>query len=1091
MSATDLDSGVNRLLYYTITKGNKDGIFVIKSNNGLITLGNKSLASAGQDNFALTVEAADEKDRSKRDEATLLINVFPPDGPPRYPDPSLSFDIQEGIPAGRKMVSVAAATTEYVIYTILSGNEDGVIQIDPFSGDLVTAQELDYEKATRYELRVMARDIKGRKAEVKVTINVQDINDNSPFFIDSVEGKIDRRVEAGVHAGDEVTQIEAYDLDNESSMTYKLSSEAEAYFSINDQGILRAKRTLDSSIPGKRSIEPLSTMNFNVEATDGASPPNSITTPVRLAFAKHQAGQNALSVRVREDMPIGKVFALTPRYIPGGKLSILYPEKTPFVVDQEGGIQLATSLDFETQAVYTLTVREEGFTSTGPIVNDINFEISVVDVNDNDPRFEIRQRHGTVNGNSRAGAAALQLQVSDADTGANGLAGYQLVTGDAPFGIDPLDDILEVDGPLTKSQYDLEIVPFDYGIPRRQNSPIKVRLDVGQLPPRFIDFHDDGYRFEVPEDAKGGAVIGKIQAISLSGSRVGYKIVDGNSDNRFRIRGDGEIKVNFLLDYETQATEYEMQVEAIEMIPLGLASEISVKVVVLNANDHYPEFEQGSYTETVPEDIALGSSILTVAATDCDCSQNCKCSAGQLIYSVKDTEYFAVDPDTGVLSPARSLDYESQTTHVFQVHASDSLRNKTNVALAYVKIEVTNVNDNQPRFAHFEYRFTVDEDAQVGIGLAAVEAQDADHDKITYSIVSGSGPFQINSNTGVISLKQSLPSSPWEYTFTIRGADPSGAFSDAKVIMYIRDKNNNRPEFETCEDSTVTENLPAGQLVTTIVATDKDRGINGEVEYSLAYGDQYFEIDNSTGVLRSTVSFDREEQADYKVVIRVEDGGHGRSSSERLLRYCKLIVTIGDVNDNYPNFPTWSYKGSVWNNAQIGTSVMRIHAFDLDSGVNANVEYHLEPDDKFEISERGVISTKVSLKSFIGTVKFSVLPSNTEPMTVGEDNPEARKTEIEIYVSELQPPEFTESIYTASVQENEVPGKITFIISLNPTLKLGFILNALCHAIVDMKFQHQLLIECHSNGRLLRSLFLESFTQRRPASLRDSNGFKL
>ena len=971
------------------------------------------------------MEAADEKDRNKKDEATVLINVFPPDGPPRYPDPSLSFDIQEGILAGQKIASAAAATTEYVIYTILSGNEDGVIQIDPFSGDLVTAQELDYEKADLYELHVMAQDIKGRKAEVKITINVIDINDNSPFFIDEVKGKVDQRATAGARAGDEVAQIVAYDLDNESSMKYKLSLDAEAFIDIDDQGIIRAKRTLDGTIPGKRSTEPLRTLNFNLEARDGANPPNSVTTSVRLAFTNDQAGQNTVALRVREDTPVGKVFAVTPRYIPGGKFSILYPEETPFSVDEEGRIQLKTSLDFENQAVYTLTVREEAFTSSGPIFNDINFEISVVDVNDNDPRFELRQRHGTVNGNAQAGASALKLYVSDADTDANGLAGYQLVTSDAPFGIDPLEDTLKVGGPLMKSQYDLEIRSFDYGVPRRQNSPLKLRLDVGQLPPRFIDFHDDGYKFEVPEDARGGTVIGKIQALSVSGSRVGYKISDGNSGNRFRINSDGEIMLNFLLDYETQAKEYELQVEAIEMIPSGLISSIDVKILVLNANDHHPMFEKGSYTATVPEDTAFGSSILTVAATDCDCSQDCSCSSGQLSYSVKDTEYFTVDPDTGVISPARSLDYESIITHIFQVRASDHLRNKTNVALAYVKINVTNVNDNQPRFANPEYSFSVDEDAQAGIGLAVIEIHDDDHDEITYSIVQGSSPFTIDARTGVISLSRKLPSSPWEYTFTIRGTDSNGAFSDAKVFMTIRDKNNNRPVFEKCEDSTVTENLSPGQVVTQIVATDVDRGLGGEVEYSLAYGDEFFEIDNTTGVLKTTVTFDREEKAEYKVVIKVEDGGHGRSSSERLLRYCKLEVIIGDVNDNYPYFPVWTYEGSVWNNAEIGTSIMRVHAFDSDAGVNANVEYHLEPDDKFEISERGVISTKVSLAFFTGKMTLTVLPSNTEPMTAGADNSADRSTNIEIFVSDLPPPEFTKAIYTASVQENQVAGKWT------------------------------------------------------------------
>ena len=886
-SATDLDSGVNSLLYYNITRGNKDGVFAIDSTNGLISLGNKSVASVAQESFTLTVEASDEKDRSKKDSATVLINVFPPDGPPHYPESSLSFNITEGLQAGNKIASVAAATTEYVIYQILSGNEDGVIQIDPFSGDLVTAQELDYEKSPQYKLHVRARDIKGRTADVVVTINVQDINDNSPFFIDSVNGQVDRKVEAGIRKGDEVTQIEAYDLDEESSMEYKLSPEAEAFFSIDNEGVIRAKKTLEDRMPGKRAIEPLSTLSFNVEAADNADPPNKVTTPVRLALTSYNSGQPTMAVTVPENARVGRTVAEIPRYIPGGKMSILYPEDSPFIVDGEGILRLARELDFETQAKYTLTIREKGWTNSRPMSNDIDVEISVKDVNDNGPRFEMKVRHSRLNGNSRAGTPAFRLQVSDADSGPNGLAGYQLMSADTPFGINPLDDTIEVGGELKKSHYDLELRSFDYGIPRRQNAPFKVRLDVGQLPPRFIGFHDDGYKFEVPEDAKGGTVIGRISAVSVSGGRIGYTILEGNSDNKFKIAENGEIKLNILLDYETQAKEYNLVVQAMELIPMGLTSTIKVKILVLNANDFYPVFEKGSYKATVQEDVPVGTGILTVSATDCDCSLDCRCTSGQLFYSVINTELFTVDPDTGVISNTRSLDFEVKKNLIFQIEVSDTLRNNTKFDVAFVNITLTNANDNKPHFEFSEYTLTIDEEATVGKGLGAVVAHDPDHQTLTYSIIAGSGPFQIDSRTGIISLQQSLPSQPWEYTLTIRARDSEDleSYSDTKLIIYIKDKNNNRPEFQKCENVKVTENLPAGQVVTQVLATDKDRGKNGEVEYSIVHGDEHFEIDNTTGVMRSTVSFDRENTQSYSVVVKAEDGGHGRSSSERLLRY--------------------------------------------------------------------------------------------------------------------------------------------------------------------------------------------------------------
>ena len=142
-----------------------------------------------------------------------------------------------------------------------------------------------------------------------------------------------------------------------------------------------------------------------------------------------------------------------------------------------------------------------------------------------------------------------------------------------------------------------------------------------------------------------------------------------------------------------------------------------------------------------------------------------------------------------------------------------------------------------------------------------------------------------------------------------------------------------------------------------------------------------------------------------------------------ILRYCKIIVTIEDVNDNYPFFKTHQYEGSVWQDASIGTSIMTVHAFDLDSEINSKVAYRFtEVNDKFDISEKGVISTKVSLKSFVGELNYHVEASNTEPMTVGETNYGRRETKIRIFVTDLQPPKFTQSVFRGSINENSKPG---------------------------------------------------------------------
>lgn len=56
------------------------------------------------------------------------------------------------------------------------------------------------------------------------------------------------------------------------------------------------------------------------------------------------------------------------------------------------------------------------------------------------------------------------------------------------------------------------------------------------------------------------------------------------------------------------------------------------------------------------------------------------------------------------------------------------------------------------------------------------------------------------------------------------------------------------------------QNLPATQIVH-LIARDNDTGRNGDLTYGILSGDgTKFRIDESTGILYSTVSFDYEEE---------------------------------------------------------------------------------------------------------------------------------------------------------------------------------------------------------------------------------------
>jgi len=92
-------------------------------------------------------------------------------------------------------------------------------------------------------------------------------------------------------------------------------------------------------------------------------------------------------------------------------------------------------------------------------------------------------------------------------------------------------------------------------------------------------------------------------------------------------------------------------------------------------------------------------------------------------------------------------------------------------------------------------------------------------------------------------------------------------------------------------------------------------------------------LDGSTDVqLILTRALDRESRDVYKVSIVAYDGGSpARSGSVEV----KVIVT--DANDNGPVFEYSSYEVTVDENIDVGTTVVKVTAFDADDGINAQV----------------------------------------------------------------------------------------------------------------------------------------------------------
>ena len=130
----------------------------------------------------------------------------------------------------------------------------------------------------------------------------------------------------------------------------------------------------------------------------------------------------------------------------------------------------------------------------------------------------------------------------------------------------------------------------------------------------------------------------------------------------------------------------------------GGRDSISLNISISDAKDA-PQFLRGPYTAAIDEGLSSGFILLTASAIDVD-------SGDTLQYSLLGTNNadFAISSSTGLISTAKSLDYETVTSYALTVSVQDG---KTTVTTS-LTITVNNKND-APVFKNAPYLKAVDE----------------------------------------------------------------------------------------------------------------------------------------------------------------------------------------------------------------------------------------------------------------------------------------------------------------------------------------------------------------------------------------------
>ncbi|KAM9266184.1 LOW QUALITY PROTEIN: uncharacterized protein FYN16_006672 [Cariama cristata] len=507
-----------------------------------------------------------------------------------------------------------------------------------------------------------------------------------------------------------------------------------------------------------------------------------------------------------------------------------------------------------------------------------------------------------------------------------------------------------VEGEMKVYRIEVEITDVNDNAPSFQEAETELRMSETTAP---------GSRFplRVAQDPDSGR--NSVQSYELSGDEHFSLAVQAGPGGDQR----PELVLAKALDRE-EAAFHELVLRASDGGEPARTGTARIRVAVLDANDNAPVFSQAEYTVRVPEDVPVGSALLTVTASDQDEGLN-----GHVKYSFhkisdRASELFHLDSETGEITVKDVLDFEEISAHELEVQARDG---GELFDTAKMTITVTDVNDNVPQISVRSSVSAISEDAPPGTVVALLHVQDRDsgpNGEVRCSIAERL-PFRLEKPFEdyyrVVTARELDREAVSEYNVTVRAADGGSPalWSSAVLALRVLDVNDNAPVFaEARYSARVPENNAAGALVLTVRATDADWGQNARVRYRLWEGrvrgaplSSYVSVGAETGALYALRSFDYEEVREVGLWVRAEDGGAPALSSNVSVR-----LVIVDENDNAPQvlYPPAAASGGAGAGAGAGWAgvelaprsaepalVAKVVAVDADAGQNAWLSYEL------------------------------------------------------------------------------------------------------------------------------------------------------
>ncbi|XP_041800721.1 protocadherin gamma-A11-like [Chelmon rostratus] len=534
--------------------------------------------------------------------------------------------------------------------------------------------------------------------------------------------------------------------------------------------------------------------------------------------------------------------------------------------------------------------------------------VEVLDVNDHSPSFPENNKRLEISESTLPGTRFQLHAAFDPDGGLNSVQQYKLSPNNnfrlevKDRGKDGKVPILQLQSSLDReasSSHKLLLTALDGGKPPKSGT-MEILIDVLDVNDNAPVFTKDVYSAEINENSPVGTTVIRVNATDMDdglNGDVSYSFGNVNSKVRELFDVDqstGDITVKGQLDYEVDES-YEIDIQASDSGAVPLRTEKSVTVNIKDINDNAPVIEVTSLSNTISEDSRPGTTVALISITDLDSGGN-----GKVVSFVQGDAPFALTPSIqdnmyAVVTKSK-LDREKKMVYDVTVIAKDA-GEPALTSQKTLRVVVSDVNDNSPKFSMSQYNFYVTENNPPGTSVFSVIASDGDEGDnalISYHILRNAGYenkvtsfLNMNPENGdILALKSFDFETVKTFQFQVVATDSGtpSLSSNVTVNVFILDQNDNAPVIlyplssngsaEGVEE--IPRNVNAGHLVSKVRAYDADIGYNGWLLFSLQEVTDHslFGLDRYTGQIRTLRSFTETDEAEHKLLILVKDNGN-------------------------------------------------------------------------------------------------------------------------------------------------------------------------------------------------------------------------